>query len=91
MDPFPELNIEACNLLVQLLRIPHWQHGARYFATGLARSALSNCRHKNSHVIIAAMNLFEASVCVPDKAKVKGAGTTAIADLVGFQADNVSN
>ncbi len=42
-------------------------------------------------MIIAAMNLFEASVCVPDKAKVKGAGTAAIADLVGFQADNVSN
>lgn len=42
-------------------------------------------------MIIAGMNLFEASVCVPDNAKVKGAGTAAIADLVGYQADNVSN
>ena len=42
-------------------------------------------------MIIAAINLFEASVCVPDNAKVKGAGTAAIANLVGYQADNVSN
>lgn len=42
-------------------------------------------------MIIAAINLFEASVCVPDNAKVKGAGTAAIADLVGYQADNVRN
>ena len=91
LDPFPDLNIEACNILVQLLRIPHWEQGAKYFATGLARSALHICRHRNSRVVIAAVNLFEASVCVPDMAKVKGAGTKAIADLVGFQEENVSS
>ena len=36
------------------------------------------------------MDLFEASVCVPDRAKLKGAGTQAISDLVGFRAENVS-
>ncbi|KAL7536044.1 hypothetical protein ACHAXR_006882 [Thalassiosira sp. AJA248-18] len=88
-DPFPEVKIEACHLLVQLLRIPHWEQGAKYFATGLARSALPGCRHRNINVIIAAMDLFEASVCVPDTAKAKGAGTAAIADLVGFREENV--
>ena len=27
-DPFPEVKIESCHLLVQLLRIPHFEHGA---------------------------------------------------------------
>jgi len=88
IDPFPELKVNACRLLVQLLRIPHWEHGSKYFATGLARSVLPNCRHRNTNVIIAAMDLFEACVCVPDRAKVKGAGTAAIADLVGFREEN---
>lgn len=29
------------------------------------------------------------TVKVPDRAKVKGAGTSAIVDLVGFREDNV--
>ena len=41
-------------------------------------------------MIIAALDLFEASVCVPDRAKVKGAGTAALTDLVGFREENVS-
>ena len=73
----------------QLLRVPYWEQGAKYFATGLARSVLPNCRHRNTNVIIAALDLFEASACVPDRAKVKGAGTAAIADLVRFREDNV--
>ena len=87
-DPFPEVKIQACHLLVQLLRVPHWEQGAKYFATGLARSALPNCRHRNTNVIVAALGLLEASVCVPNRTKVKGAGTQAISDLVGFREDN---
>ena len=89
-DPFPDVRIETSRLLVQLLRIPHYEQGAKYFATGLARSTLANCRHRNTNVIIAALDLFEASVCVPDRAKVKGAGTAALTDLVGFREENVS-
>ncbi|KAL9189377.1 hypothetical protein ACHAXT_009052 [Thalassiosira profunda] len=88
-DPFPEVKVEACRTLVMLLRIPSWEQGAKYFATGLARSALPNCRHRNTNVILAAMDLFEASVCVPNRAKRKGAGTAAIADLVGYREENV--
>lgn len=89
-DPFPDLRVDACTLLVQLLRIPHWEQGSKYFATGLARSALLGCRHRNTNVAIAAIALFEASVSVPDRAKKKGAGTAAINDLVGFREENVS-
>lgn len=89
-DPFPEVKIEVSALLVQLLRVPRWEQAAKYFATGLARTSILNCRHRNTRVVIAAIDLFEASVCVPDKAKVKGSGTSAIADLVGFREENVS-
>jgi len=89
-DPFPDVKIEASSLLVQLLRIPRFEQQAKYFATGIARSALPNCRHRDTNVIVGAIDLFEASVCVPDKAKRKGAGTTALSDLVGFREENVS-
>jgi len=89
-DPFPDVKIEASSLLVQLLRIPRFEQISKYFATGLARSALPNCRHRNTNVIVGAIDLFETSVCVPDKAKRKGAGTTALSDLVGFREENVS-
>jgi len=89
-DPFPDVKIEASSLLVQLLRIPRFEQISKYFATGLARSALPNCRHRNTNVIVGAIDLFEASVCVPNKAKRKGAGTTALSDLVGFREENVS-
>jgi hypothetical protein len=88
-DPYPNLRIEACNLLAQLLRIPQWEHGSKYFAIGLARSALLGCRQRNVNVVIASIGLFEASVCVPDRARRKGAGSAAIADLVGYREENV--
>ena len=87
-DPFPDVKIAASHLLAQLLRIPHFELGAKYFATGLARAVLPNCRNRNTAVIVAAMNLLEASIVVPDRAKRKGAGSAAIADLVGFKAEN---
>ena len=87
-DPFPDVKVAACRLLVQILRISRWEAGAKYFATGLARAALPNLRHRNTKVILAAMQLFEASVCIPDHAKRKGAGSTAITDLVGFREEN---
>jgi hypothetical protein len=87
-DPFPEVKIAASHCLARLLRIPNFEPGAKYFATGLARAVLPNCRNRNTAVIIAAMDLLEASITVPDRAKAKGAGSAAIADLVGFKADN---
>ncbi len=38
---------------------------------------------------LAAIQALRVTVKVPDRAKVKGAGTSAIVDLVGFREDNV--
>lgn len=89
-DPYSEVKVAACHLLVQLLRVPRWEAGAKHFATGLARATLPNLRHRKTNVIVAAIDLFEASVTVPNRAKRKGAGSSAISDLVGFQEENVS-
>jgi len=88
-DPFPELKIAAARLLVQIIRMTQWQAGAKYFSTALARSVIPNLRHRNSKVRCASIELFEANVGVPNKEKVKGAGTEAIVDLVGFREENV--
>ena len=90
-DPFPELKIAASKLLTQILRVPQWEIGARHFATALARSAIPNMRHHSYSVRIASIGLFESSVSVPDRVKIKAAGSTAINDLVGFKEENVSN
>lgn len=88
-DPFPEVKIESCNILVQLLRIPQLESVAKAFSTPLALAALGNMRNRNAKVRIAAIELFQASVCVPDREKLKGAGSEAILELVGFREENV--
>ena len=88
-DPCPEVKIGASQLLVQAVRIPHWEGGAKIFALALARATMANLRHRNSKVRLVSIELFEASVCIPNRAKVRGAGTDAIADLIGFREDNV--
>eukprot|EP00957_Ditylum_brightwellii_P150668 11472000-Ditylum_brightwellii.AAC.1 len=72
-----------------ILRAPQWELGAKYFATAIARACIPNMRHRNSKVRFAAIEVFQASVSVPDRDKVKGAGTSAIADLVGFKEENI--
>jgi len=88
-DPCADVKVEASQLLTQVVRIPHWEGGAKIFALALARASMGNLRHRNSRVRLASIELFEASVCVPNRAKVRGAGSDAIADLIGFQEDNV--
>jgi len=74
-DPCPEVKIAASQLLTQVVRIPHWEGGAKIFALALARASMANLRHRNARVRLASIELFEASVCVPNRAKVRGAGT----------------
>jgi hypothetical protein len=88
-DPVTEVKIYSCVLLVQILRIPQWESAAKAFATALALVALGNMRHRNAKVRIAALELFQTSVSVPDRDKIKGAGTEAILDLVGFREENL--
>lgn len=46
-------------------------------------------RFRHAKVRLAALEALWVTVKVPDRAKVKGAGTAAIVDLVGFREDNV--
>ena len=89
-DPFPDLKVEAAALLVQLLRIPQFESVAKHLAVALARTVITNMRHRNAKVRISAMDLFEAAISVPDQAKFKGAGSDAILDLLGYREENVS-
>jgi hypothetical protein len=89
-DSFSDIKVLASNTLVQLLRVSQLELGAKYFATGIARSTIANMRHRNAKVRFASLQLFEAAVSAPDREKVKGAGTQAIHDLVGFREENVS-
>jgi len=88
-DPFSLVKIEASSILVQLMRVPQWEMCSKHFSIGLARAAIPNLRHRNSNVRLASVILFEACVCVPDREKMKGAGSEAIIDLVGFREENV--
>lgn len=88
-DPCPDVKVRASDILTQLVRIPHWEPGSKVFALALARAAVPNLRHRNARVRLATIGLFEASVCVPNRAKIRGAGSDGIVDLIGFKEDNV--
>lgn len=88
-DPFPNIKIAAAKLLVQILRLPQWEVGAKYYATAIGRASLPLLRHRNSRVRLESISLLEASICVPDREKVKGAGSEVINELIGFREENI--
>jgi hypothetical protein len=88
-DPYDDVKIAAGVLLFKVFQFHEWEEGAKHFATGTARSAIPLLRHKKAKVRLIALEVFEKSVCVPFREKVKGAGTDAIKDLIGFKEDNV--
>ncbi|GMI08153.1 hypothetical protein TrVE_jg12485 [Triparma verrucosa] len=88
-DPYPQLKCTASLLLVNVVRIPQWEQGAMMFATAIARASITNLRSRNAKVRVASLSLFEAAAGIPNRAKVRGAGTDAIQDLVGFREENV--
>ena len=88
-DPFPDLKAEACTALETLARNDEFNSGMKFFATALVRAILPALRHRHAKVRLAAVAALTACMVVPDRAKVKGSGTDAIADLVGFREENV--
>lgn len=88
-DPYPTVKISAAKLLVQILRLPRWEIGAKYYATAIARASLPLLRHRNSRVRLESISLLEASVSVPDREKLKGAGSEVLIELTGFREENV--
>ena len=86
-DPFPDLRVEACSLLVALCNtLPHV---VKVFAVGFAKISAQLLRHRYARVRLAGLDALQAAVAVPKPEKRKGAGTEAIAELVGFREENV--
>jgi hypothetical protein len=88
-DPFPDLKMLACNALELLAQVPEYESGMKFFAVGLVRAVLPVLRHRHAKVRLSAVTALRYCMCVPDRAKMKGSGTEAIPDLVGFREDNV--
>jgi hypothetical protein len=88
-DPFPELKQEACEIIELLARTEEFNIGMKFFAVALVRGILPVLRHRHAKVRASAVTALTACMCVPDRAKMKGSGTEAIPDLVGFREENV--
>lgn len=87
-DPYPEIKLEACKCLEFLARSTSLNQGMIYYALATARAILPSLRHRHAKVRAAAVRSFTAAVAVPFKAKCRGAGTDAIVDLIGYNAED---
>eukprot|EP00752_Nemacystus_decipiens_P006102 g5507.t1 len=88
-DPYSTVTVEALSIITKLAVHPYLEQGMKFYAVGLSRAILPHLRHRHAKVRLAAIQALRMTVKVPDRAKVKGAGTSAIVDLVGFREDNV--
>ncbi|CAB1102695.1 unnamed protein product [Ectocarpus sp. CCAP 1310/34] len=88
-DPYSAVKVEALSIVTKLVLHPHVEQGMKFYAVGISRAILPHLRHRHAKVRLAAIKALRLAVMVPDRAKVKGAGTSAIVDLVGFREDNV--
>eukprot|EP00903_Cladosiphon_okamuranus_P014434 g13393.t2 len=88
-DPYSTVTVEALSIITKLVLHPHLEQGMKFYAVGLSRAILPHLRHRHAKVRLAAIQALRMTVKIPDRAKVKGAGTSAIVDLVGFREDNV--
>jgi hypothetical protein len=87
-DPYPEVKAQACELISFLCQVDEFELGMKFFATALCRAIMPLFGHRHARVRIVAVRALGACMCVPDRAKVRGAGTEAMFDLVGFREDN---
>ncbi|CAM9154418.1 unnamed protein product, partial [Pylaiella littoralis] len=90
-DPYSTVAVEALSIITKLVLHPYLEQGMKFYAVGISRAILPHLRHRQVHakVRLAALKALRMTVKVPDRAKVKGAGTSVIVDLVGFREDNV--
>ena len=67
--------------------------GAKDFESAIAIVSIPNLRHRNSKVCATTIYLFEASVSVSDRQKIKGAGKTKVGDhlLKSFNRVRISS
>ena len=79
----------AAELLALLAQQAELELGMKFFAVAVVRAALPVLRHRHARVRAAGVLCLHQCMIVKDRAKVKGAGTDAIMDLVGFREENV--
>ena len=88
-DPFSEVKVVACEILTVMAQQQEIELGMKFFAVALVRACLPVLRHRHAKVRAAAITALHYCMVVKDRAKVKGAGTDAMFDLVGFREENV--
>lgn len=88
-DPFAAAQTCAAEGISALCVATEFQEGLVPYATALARVVMPMLRHRHARVRVAAVHALHRAVAVCHRAKCKGAGTAAIADLVGFREENV--
>ncbi|CAM9489910.1 unnamed protein product, partial [Scytosiphon promiscuus] len=88
-DPYSAVAVSAFSTLSKLVVHPHLEQGIKFYAVGLCRAMFPHLRHRHAKVRINAIKALRVTVMVPDRAKVRGAGTSTIVELVGFREDNV--
>ena len=86
-DPFPDLKVQACSMLQHMCTI--MPHVMKVFAIGFAKHLGPCLTHRYARVRLAALAALQDVVAVPKPEKRKGAGTEAIAELVGYREENV--
>lgn len=89
LDVFPEVKYVACQILLLLCSVDEFELGMKFYAVGLVRALFPVVRHRHARIRAIAVEALESCICIPDRAKRKGAGSDAIVDLVGFREDNV--
>lgn len=89
-DPFPDVKVIVLETLIFTSKqVQDFESGLKVYATAIVRAILPVLRHRHAKIRAAAVNGIAAYFVVPDKAKRKGAGTSAINDLIGYHEENV--
>jgi hypothetical protein len=88
-DAYAEVRVLACDMLTVLMEVDEFNGGNKYFAVALCRALYPVMRHRLARVRVAALRALTVSMASPDRAKLKGSGTEALPDMVGFREENV--
>ena len=88
-DPYPAVKETSCELILLMAEQDEFETGMKFFSVALCRAILPVMRHRHAKVRAVAVHALHACMIVKDRAKVKGSGTEAIMDMVGFREENV--
>ena len=82
IDPYPALRVRGYALVSLLCNTS--PDIVKHYAPGLVKQVMLGLDHRHSKVRLAALDCMDACVTCKDKAKVRGAGTESIVNLIGY-------